>query len=54
MKKWIIYGSVVIVSLLVLVTIVGVIFEMMSRSRAAREFSTAGQTGGYRRTADTT
>jgi pimeloyl-ACP methyl ester carboxylesterase len=43
MKKWIIYGSVVIVSLLVLVTIVGVIFEMMSRSRAAREFPLQGK-----------
>jgi pimeloyl-ACP methyl ester carboxylesterase len=43
MKKWIIYGSAVIVTLLVLATIVGVIFEMMSRSRAAREFPPQGK-----------
>jgi pimeloyl-ACP methyl ester carboxylesterase len=43
MKKWIIYGSVAIVSLLALVTLVGVVYENMGRSRAAREFPPQGK-----------
>lgn len=43
MKKWIMYGGVAIVSLLLLVTIVGVVYEMASRSRAARDFPPQGK-----------
>jgi pimeloyl-ACP methyl ester carboxylesterase len=43
MKKWIIYSGVAIVSLILLATIVGVVYEMTSRSRAAREFPPQGK-----------
>jgi pimeloyl-ACP methyl ester carboxylesterase len=43
MKKWIMFSGVAIVSLILLVTIVGVVYEMMGRSRAAREFPPQGQ-----------
>lgn len=43
MQKWIIYAGMVIVSLILLVVIVGVVYEMMGRSRAAREFPPQGQ-----------
>jgi pimeloyl-ACP methyl ester carboxylesterase len=43
MKKWIIHGGVAIVSLILLSTIVGVVYERMSRSRAAREFPAQGK-----------
>lgn len=43
MKKWIMYGGVAIVLLLLLVTIVGVVYEMTSRSHAARDFPPQGK-----------
>lgn len=43
MKKWIIYSGVAIVSLILLATIIGVVYEMTSRSRAAREFPPQGK-----------
>lgn len=43
MKKWIIYGGATIISLLLLATVVGVVYEMMGRSRAAREFPPQGK-----------
>jgi hypothetical protein len=43
MKKWIIYSGAAITSLLLLATIVGVVYEMTSRSRAAREFPPQGK-----------
>jgi pimeloyl-ACP methyl ester carboxylesterase len=42
MKKWIMYSGVAIVSLILLVTIVGVVYEMLGRSRAARDFPPQG------------
>ncbi len=43
MKKWIIYGSAAVASLVLVATIVGVVYEMMGRSRAAREFPPPGK-----------
>jgi pimeloyl-ACP methyl ester carboxylesterase len=43
MKRWIMYSVAAIVSLIVLVLIVGVVYEMMSRSRAAHEFPVQGR-----------
>lgn len=43
MKKWIIYGSAAVVSFVLVATIVGVVYEMMGRSRAAREFPSRGK-----------
>jgi len=43
MKKWITYGSVAFVSLLLLVMLVGVVYESMGRSRAATEFPPQGK-----------
>jgi pimeloyl-ACP methyl ester carboxylesterase len=43
MKRWIIYSVVAIVSLILLVTIVGVVYEMTGRSRAARDFPPPGR-----------
>jgi pimeloyl-ACP methyl ester carboxylesterase len=43
MKKWIIYSGAAIASLILLATIVGVVYEMTSRSRAAREFPLQGK-----------
>ncbi|MDO8988691.1 MAG: alpha/beta hydrolase [Sideroxyarcus sp.] len=43
MKKWLIYSGATIVALILLVTAVGVVYETMGRSRAAREFPPQGK-----------
>jgi pimeloyl-ACP methyl ester carboxylesterase len=43
MKKWIIYSGAAIASTILLATIVGVVYEITSRSRAAREFPPQGK-----------
>lgn len=43
MKRWIVRGGVAIVLFLVLATVAGVAYEMMSRSHAAREFPPQGR-----------
>jgi len=42
MKKWLIYSGAAIASLILLATFVGVVYEMTSRARAAREFPPQG------------
>lgn len=43
MKKWIIYGSAAVASLVLASIIVGVVYEMTGRSRAARDFPPPGR-----------
>jgi pimeloyl-ACP methyl ester carboxylesterase len=43
MKKWVIYSGAAIASLILLIVIIGVVYEMTSRSRAAREFPPQGK-----------
>jgi pimeloyl-ACP methyl ester carboxylesterase len=43
MKKWVMYGGVAIVSLVLLVTIIGVVYEQVGRYRAARDFPPQGK-----------
>lgn len=43
MKKWIIYGSAAVVSLVLVTTVVGVVYEMTGRNHAAREFPPLGK-----------
>ncbi len=43
MRKWLIRGSAAVVALILLVTIVGTVYEMTGRSRAKRDFPVKGK-----------